>query len=802
MRITDLTSSIRQSFGSLALVGPLALLAPPMVQGQEGNQPSIPEVPTLPETEVTAEPEEDDEPDFQPPFDEPFDQGPFQSSLLEDSIFRSPQADGYRASSSTTGSIVNIPDLSLPATVSVVTQDTIRDQQAIQFKDILRDIGGAVSASGGDGAVRPDTFILRGYEVQSTNFRKNGFLDPTFTPRDFVNVERVEVLKGPAAALYGAGQPAGTVNLITKLPQDINFTTGAVQFGSYGLDRYTFDSTGRVNDDGSLLYRITGAYTNTGTFRDFGFFERTFVSPSLTYVLNDDASITWQGEYSFDRRMFDTGVATNNNNPRQFAIDTFFGEPANDFQHFHDYRQSLFYNHKLGDCWTLYAGGYSLFYDAPSSGTIPTNPSVFSGVIPPPTPTSFARTRQNTDPFAESYHSAIINLAGEFDAFGVHHNMLFGTEQGWQISNDFQSRRSFTTDPLGPTFVGLGFITPVEAAFVDTLNSLYIDGNNPVDNNPAFGATDPFINFQFNTVFRQNRHGFYMQDLVELNEYWKVMAGVRFDHVTTHLQSSQTIFSRYVPGPIPLGTSVRDQTNNIVTPRVGVVFSPYPDALSFYATYTRGFNPQGGLVSLVPPGLPIDPTLSDAFEAGVKTNLLDYLTFTCAGYYTNQSNDLALAFDQNGNPIALPGDLRSQGMEMNLIGQITRRWSVIYNWTYSDTRWSSPGTVLDGQRNRNVPLNNSNIWTRYNLLQDCCQTFGVALGMVQVGSRLGDFNSPLRLPAYDRWDAGMYYHRGRVDVGVYLENIFNTEYYAGSFNQFQIAPGAPTNVRAQVGVVF
>ena len=148
-----------------------------------------------------------------------------------DSVFQSAPTEGYDAPGATVGSLIALPNWQTPASVSVVTRDLIRDQQALSFNDILRDISGAVQTNSGLGAAnqagQPDSIALRGLEVTRFNFRKNGFLDPTFTPRDFANVERVEVLKGPASALYGAAQPSGTVNVITKQAVADRFAWGA-----------------------------------------------------------------------------------------------------------------------------------------------------------------------------------------------------------------------------------------------------------------------------------------------------------------------------------------------------------------------------------------------------------------------------------------------------------------------------------------------------------------------------------------------------------------------------------------------
>ncbi len=342
-------------------------------------------------------------------------------SILQGSIFASPNAKGYNADSSTAGTLIDVPNLDVPSSIDVITEDVRQDQQALQIDDLLRDIGGAVKIGNQQ---YPDAFFLRGFEIRARDYRKNGFLDPTYTPRDFADVERIEILKGPASVLYGAGQPSGVVNLITKKPLDAPMYQGGIQFGSFGLERYTIDATGPMNAGKSLLYRINAAYEDEGSFRDFGYAERTFVSPSITWVIDGNTMLNWEGEYVNDRRRLDTGVAAINNDAAALPINRFLGEPSNDTQHYTDYRQTLMLTHRINEDWAWNFGGYSVFYGGPSSATYPV--AYVDGAIGPLGQDVFFRSRQNIDPFQEQYHSAIANISGKFSGDTVTHNVVLG----------------------------------------------------------------------------------------------------------------------------------------------------------------------------------------------------------------------------------------------------------------------------------------------------------------------------------------------------------------------------------------
>ncbi len=684
-------------------------------------------------------------------------------------VFASPPAVGYDAHSSTSGTLIDVPNIDVPGTVDVVPEELRMDQQALRMEDIFRDIGGAVRSGQ---QFQPDAFFLRGFEIRSRDYRKNGFLDPTVTPRDFANVERIEVLKGPASVLYGAGQPSGVINVITKKPLDRSLYYGGIQFGSYGLQRYTIDATAPLNEDKSVLYRVNAAYEDSDSFRDFGFAERTFVAPALTWAISNHTALTWQGEYVNDRRRFDTGIAAINGDVRALPINRFLGEPT-DFQHYFDYRQSLVLTHQINEDWAWNIGGYSLFFGGPASTTYPVAP-VPDFVLGP---NWFFRSRQNAGPWQEQYHSVIANVTGKFHGEVVDHNVVVGTEQGWLISDPFVG--AYSTPGLNPN------------------TWLAINAFGPIYNNPAFGLPNPATPIEFDSRYYQNRHGVYLEDMIDVGEHWKVLAGIRYDHVDTVFDRQLTPFPR-----------VRtEQGFDHGAPRIGLVYQPVPEKLSYYAVYSDSFDPPGGGARIY--DQPLLPELGQTWEGGVKAKVSDGLTLTAAAFYITKENVTTDIFNGQTIVTSQVGRQRSQGVELDAVGQITEVWSVLANWCYVDSLLNDPSNPLfDGRPARGVPHNTMNVWSRYNLIQNREQqkTFGFALGMVFVDERLGDYlpaSVPeFSLPSYVRWDTGLYYQRGRLDAMLYLENLFDSEYYVSSISQYQVQPGAPITARAQVGYRF
>lgn len=735
---------------SLACLFAVLVSMPGWAQQDANDDADAP--PTIPETVVEAEPLAPAAPAATEPT--VVDGSNWLTpSLLSRSLFSSSAAEGFRAESTTTGTLIDVPDFQLPLTVDVLTPAVIQQQQILNVDEMLRNVPAAVAVGDDQFA---DRLFLRGLEVRTRDFRRNGFLDPSFNPRDFANIDRVEVLKGPASVLYGSTAPSGTLNFITKKPIDDQFSQFDFQFGSFGLDRYTVDSNGYVTENGTLLYRFNGAYEDTDTFRDFGDTQRYLLAPSLRWVIGDSTLLTWETEVLDNRRQGDLGLPSLGGDPLALPPERFVGEPARDFRDGSDYRTSLVLEHRFDNEWAMYLGTFTGFYDYDQSQT---------GVLAPtPAPTLFVRDREVVET-QESSTSLIANLAGDLELGGFQHRLLFGTEQVY-----FDSESSFNQALMSE----LGF---------DVTNPVYTDPATVFP--PLFAASVP--------VFRQVRHGYYLQDLLEINRHWQILAGVRFDEIDFNAERALGGF------PLP---EVQQRFER-VSPRAGIVYQPLPDVLSTYFSYSRSFNPPTGQGLLFAAG-PLLPELGESYEAGVKARLLDQLVLHAAGFHITRSNSPFLDIGALPLPVFLQvGEERAQGAEVELLGQVTERLSLLANYAYTDTSLTDPSTpLIFGQRQRNVPLNQASLWSRYNLLDDCRHTLGLGLGLIWVDERTANLAANVDLPSYTRWDAGMYYRRGRLNALVYVENLFDLHYAASSSNELRVFPGSPLDVRAQVGWTY
>jgi len=310
-------------------------------------------------------------------------------------------------------------------------------------------------------------------------------------------------------------------------------------------------------------------------------------------------------------------------------------------------------------------------------------------------------------------------------------------------------------------------------------------------NTPGF----PIFQADF-PVFRQQQTGFFLQDYIQFNPYWAVVGGVRFDTLAFDFRRQLTI-----PGIGPLPPVETEQNFNHTSPRGGLVFMPLGDEnLCCYYNYSQSFVPPGGgIFQGTFNGRNLLPITGQGHEAGIKTMLLPNLALNACGYRVMRFND---EFNTGAFLINQVGEVRSQGADVNLIGNVTDYWTVTSNYTYADSRLFDASEGFNGQNTRNVPFNTVNIWNRYNIVQNEVTTLGVGLGVYGLGQRPADLQNSLFLPAFQRWDAGVYYNRGRMTSSFYFYNIFNKHYDWFSQNVNSIVQGSPAGMRAQVLWVF
>jgi iron complex outermembrane recepter protein len=238
-----------------------------------------------------------------------------------------PYNPNYNRTNSSTATKTDTPIMETPYSIQVVPRAVMNDQQVIRVDDATKNVSG-VQTGAADGNYL-DAFIVRGFDIGNNTYR-NGYRTQR-QQSETANLERLEVLKGAAAMLYGRVQPGGLLNLVTKQPLETSYYLLQQQFGSYDLYRTTVDATGPILEDKTLLYRINLAYQDNNSFRDFISTERIFIAPSLTWKATPDTQFNLNLEYKHDKGVDDYGVPAVGNRPAPIPIGRRLGQPGEGF---------------------------------------------------------------------------------------------------------------------------------------------------------------------------------------------------------------------------------------------------------------------------------------------------------------------------------------------------------------------------------------------------------------------------------------------------------------------------------------
>lgn len=672
-----------------------------------------------------------------------------------DSPFASLPVEGYGAGSTTTATKLDTPILDFPGIVNTVTEDLIWDRSSITFEQAMRTVPNVSPRTGA--GFRTDEFYIRGFNVGfgGNDFRKDGFRDSSWTMREVQNIERIEVLKGPASALYGsAAQPAGVINVITKKPLNARFADADVMLGSYDLFRTVGDINTPLLGNENVLARFNYAVQDSNSFRDFVYFDRQFIAPSLTFVLDDQTTLTFQGEYLHDTRPTDRGIAFAPNNPagNPFAMPTnrFLGQPT-DGNEYHDGQFNLFLNHNVNDNW-FWRAGYVSNWSGEQRSNYDTR-----GVVGNNVTRQFVRQKS----IAQD-HYAIADLTGEVEGSLFTHRLLVGTELGTTVTDTFSRNSVVTGFPLN-------------------YNNPY---TTPGANYNLYPAV-PTLAAPLTSGSEFDQYGVYFQDLIELTPTIKGLVGVRGNwYDSKNFSNSSRV----------------DQSWQIWTPRYGVVYEPLPEALSFYAAYSETFNPvPGNDIN----GDPLRPEGGWGFDIGTKAQLHDQLWLT-VGYFDIERTNIVQAIPLTVPPASAQiGMARSTGFEVELFGQITERWSIVNGYGMADARIENDRVATNiGKHLTNSPYWQGSLWTRYNVIQDESRTLGAGFGVFYTDSWHITADNQYSLPGYARFDMAVFYDVGHWRSMLFIENVTDERYAVGSSGSTSVLPGAPISLRGTVGVSF
>lgn len=627
---------------------------------------------------------------------------------------------------------------------SIALDRSILDDYGVRrLADALELVSG-ISQQNNLGGLR-DNYAIRGFlgtpdtgaEYFVDGFLANRGFGP---PRDPANVERIEVLKGPVGAVFGAVDPAGIVNVVTKKPQ---FRTGAgatVSGGSFGTWRVEADVESLLDPRFSI--RLVGAIENSDGFRDYVDLRRRLFAPSASWRPLDGTTLTYQGEYIEFRSPFDRGIPAIGNDAEAVSRRRFLGEPADGRVSSTNWRHEVTLEQDLGGSWTMVGG--AAYRDATIRGfSTETSSLPVNGVV--------RRQRRYRDWNLTDW-SGRAEVRGTVDLLGLH-------------------RPSF-----GVTLYDLDFDTYQERFRPTAANPYPIDVFNPVYG----GTAGPLVPFTV-TAERRKSVAAYAQDMWEVTDSFSVVGGMRYENL------NQTIDNK-------IAGRVSRLTRNPLEFRGGVRFRPDP-RFAFHANWGEGFRANS---SVDRNGLPFAPETGRGWEVGAKVVLP---SFRAAASWFHVSKQNVLVTDLAEPNFLTTGRIRSQGVEFDGEVDLARGIRLIGNYAFTDAKARDPN--IPSSDVLNVPRHAGTLQL-FATVPVGAQHVDLAAGASYVGPRAAALDgSDLRLDGYVKAKASIGYAlTDRITARIEVDNILNQTYAQSSYSAQWIYPGAPRSVLASLSVRY
>jgi iron complex outermembrane receptor protein len=659
---------------------------------------------------------------------------------------------GYFVPDAVTGTRTETPLRDIPQSIQVVPQQVLREQQVTQLDEALRNVSSVTSNTLFGNFTN---FTIRGFSnapVLRNGFRQYGNLRSV---PETAGLEQIEVLKGPASILFGDLQPGGAINVVSKQPLAEPFYEAEIQVGSRDFFRPRIDITGPLTTEGNLRYRFNALVQNDSGFRGFDQnYERFFLAPVLAWEIDDRTDITFDLGFTYDKQPLDFGLVAFGDGVVDVPRDRITNEPA-------DESDKTFLNagylleHRFNENWRLVNAFRYFDQSYFASFYFPTIFDEETGDL--------LRSFQTRDLDFQTY-SLQTNIVGEFTTGAIGHTLLFGVDLSRQTENFFGQ----FTPPISP----LNIFDPVYGA---TPRPDIAELPTLIDNFTA-----------------QNRLGVYLQDQIDLFDNLKLLAGIRYDTVEQRREQNPSFTNEE-------GSEVT-QSDDAFTPRIGLVYQPIP-AISLYGSYSRSFNPNA--VTTVT-GDFLEPERGEGWEVGVKAELNPGLFATLA-YYDIRKQNVATSDPVNPDFSLATGEQRSQGVELDLTGELLPGWNLIAAYAYTDARVTQDTDIPTGNRLVNVPRHSASLWTTYTVQTGDLQGLGFGVGLNYVGNRVGDLENTYNLGDYLLTNAAIFYQRDRYRVALNFRNIFDVNHFVASNaggRTSGIQVGAPFTVIGSLSVEF
>ena len=622
-----------------------------------------------------------------------------------------------------------------PQSVTVVPRELIRDQLMLSIGDVVKYVPGIQQHQGENNR---DQVIIRGNST-SADFYVDGVRDDVQYYRDLYNLERVEAVKGPNAMIFGRGGGGGVINRVTKEPQFVSMREISLQGGSFGNKRATADFNQPLST--KVGFRMNGMYENSNSFRNNVGLERYGVSPTMNYLISNSTKLTIGYEHLNDQRIADRGVPS-----LQVPTRAFFGNPNDSYTRARVNIGTVALEHQMGGL--LLVNRTSLaHYDRGCQNYVP-------GAVNIPLDT-FALSGYNNATQRLNFFNQT-NLTYTWWTGKIRHNLLGGTEIGTQRTDNFRNTGYFnnTTTSINAPLSSPSITTPV------IFRQSATDANNHLQT--RLGAA-------------------FLQDQVELNRFVQVVGGVRVDQFDLRYRNNRT------------SGNLR-RIDNLISPRAGIVIKPKAE-VSIYGSYTVSYLPSSGdqFASLTNVTQQVKPEKFTNYEAGVKWDVSNMFALTFATYRLDRTNTRST--DPNDpTRIIQTGSTRTNGLELGVNGNVTKRWMVAGGYSHQDAFIShATASALAGAQVGQVPHHIFSLWNNYSLTKK----LSAGLGLLNRTDMWAAVDNTVKLPGYTRVDGALFYTFNEcVRLQVNAENLANLTYWSNADSNTNISPGYPRSIKA------
>ncbi|MCX0332792.1 TonB-dependent receptor [Acinetobacter radioresistens] len=660
------------------------------------------------------------------------------------------------------------PLLDTPKSVSIISNQLIEDTKVTTLSDALRTVPGITLGAGEGGNPNGDRPFIRGYNSESSMY-VDGVRNATSQNREMFAVEQVEVTKGSASAMGGAGTVGGSINLISKVAKKGDFLEGSVENGTDNYQRITLDGNKDFGNGIAARVAIMGHHNEKAGQSDGAEYKRAGIAPSITFGLDTDTRTTLSYYYLKSDDTPDSGVPYN----YDIAKKTTVGKPVNvkqgiyyglldrDFQKQENQIGTIKVEHDINDNFTL---TNTAVFNKSKNDYLWTQPDDSKGNVVNDKVWRRINSRiTDTEIFTDQ-----LALTGKLNTGIIQHKLNMGAEYSDQKSDKGNYNTSYPGYP-GTTTGGFNSDCAINDAWCTSLT-------NPNSKDQWLGTA---IANKATTTTKTKVTSIYLLDNIELNPKWLVDLGARWDKFDTEQVTHAT------------GQKIEND-KDFFTYQAGITFKPVKNG-SIYTSFATSANPVGvdggdGSESIGQAYMDLKPEESRTFEIGTKWNILnDRLNLTAAIFRTEKQNtriQLDASTYTNG------GESKVDGVELSATGKITDKWDITAGYSYLDSELTDPGpsctragvctypNPAKGKQLPNVPENSATLWTTYKVLPQL--TLGA--GAFYSDKVYGDAANTKYVPGYVRYDAMARYNVNKnVDLQLNLNNLSDKRYFTKAY---------------------